>query len=430
MNKHETRMNTMINVIEEHGCIQQEKVTEFAEKARAFIDRYDYVEVRFIGLNHMGSYLHWITAVNRCGKDTGTYYLFCNYPADGLSWLGVNPSITEKLDLEGISVVSNHNVDFWKYMMHNYRSLFVYITDYINENEIGNRQYMNGHIDFNRSYVYYSPEEEQELERKKQELGIGDKYICISVRDSSYTRDILRRDDACFKQEIGDAYRNGDITSFRKVADYYRKKGYQLVRMGAKVEEKFDYPGVIDYAVMDRNEEMDLYITKGADFFISDQSGIQALPLLVCVPIVYYNAQCFLLANDLGVAGDKTRDLIIYKKFFDEKTKSILPLRKVLEIEKEALEVAVMTNSPSNYVTYEIYDKLGIRCIDNTPEEILSVSVEMYEWLKGSQNNNQAYYDRERIHNEIKKSFYSFGYTDVGVRIGEQYLLENEWLVS
>jgi len=194
----------------------------------------------------------------------------------------------------------------------------------------------------------------------------GQKHVCLAVRDGSYKHDQF--DDRDPKR---DEYRNNDINNYEEVARTLASEGYLVFRMGAKVQRPFDVEsdGVFDYASNGmRSDFLDVYLSASCQVFISSVLGIDSIAEIFRRPRVLTN---YIPIANFGKYGP--RDLIIPKQYWNEREERFL---KFSEIVQSPGGLGACTNS------YE-YERLGIKLIENTPDEITRATLELLAMREG-----------------------------------------------
>ncbi len=191
-------------------------------------------------------------------------------------------------------------------------------------------------------------------------------FVCLIARDSAYLN--------AHMPEITDwsehDYRNSDIQNYVLAAEELADRGYFVIRMGAKVREpiKSNHPRVVDYATNGmRNDFMDIYLGANCEFCVSNGTGIESVSHIFRRPIVYVNMLPFGYLSTF-----MTNSFRITKHHFSLKNGRNLTMR---EIFSHGVDFGLATS---------YYESKGIRLIENTPEEIRDVAVEMAECLNGT----------------------------------------------
>lgn len=189
-------------------------------------------------------------------------------------------------------------------------------------------------------------------------------FVCLIVRDSAY-RDALQptRDWSHHN------YRDCDIQNYILAAKELADRGYFVIRMGATVRRamKASHPRIIDYATNGmRNDFMDIYLGAKCEFCISVGTGFDAVPLIFRRPIAYVNMV------PLGyLATFSTQFLGITKHHY------------AVAENRELVLSEIFNHGVGFCLTTSGYKSQGIKLIENTPEEIRDVVIEMAERLNG-----------------------------------------------
>ena len=257
----------------------------------------------------------------------------------------------------------------------------------------------------------------KEVERGELELlniGVKRPFVCLIVRDKSYLTE----------HSSGDmnyhGYRDCDIQNYLLSAEELADRGYTVVRMGALVKQPFNstHPKIIDYATNGmRSDFLDIYLGANCEFTISTGTGWDSVPNIFRRPIVYTNFLPFgylvtFCKNDLIITRTH-----IYRKNGEERNLTI----------KEIYEYEV-----AHCLSSDEYSIKNIELIENSPEEIRDIAIEMSERLNGTWmpdkddqvlqscfwklfDKNAVDFERKPLHGEIH------------ARYGANYLRENKW---
>jgi putative glycosyltransferase (TIGR04372 family) len=207
-----------------------------------------------------------------------------------------------------------------------------------------------------------------------RELGIEPAvpFVCFHGRDSAYL-DRTRLTNVAIHggwnwQDLRDVSIGNYVPAAEKLADL----GYFAVRMGKYVKEPLtcSNPRVIDYATQCQSDFMDVFLAARCLFFVGQNSGMIGLPMIFRKPVVMVNV--FPMAHFLGHRC--TDGIFITKKYYSEQRKRFLTFREILE-----LRLGFLTLKDPQHK--ELYDTLGLKIVENTPEEISEAVVEMHQRL-------------------------------------------------
>jgi len=258
-------------------------------------------------------------------------------------------------------------------------------------------------------HIYFTDEEEDKGKKALGKMGIGDKeaFVCFAARDSAYLATIYPEGDWDYHN-----YRDVSVQNYIPAAEELAGRGYFSLRMGAKVTESPDVknPKIIDYALNGRDEFMDIYLGAKCRFFLSSSIGIAAVPILFRRPVAWTN---FI---PLGYVWTWSPDeLFIPKKLWLKQQKRFLTFSEILSSD--------IRHSLKN----EDYEQAGIEPVENTPDEIRALAIEMDDRLSGRW---QATKEDEELQRRFWRLFRPRYKNQIfESRIGTEFLRENEELL-
>ena len=215
-------------------------------------------------------------------------------------------------------------------------------------------------------YLRLTDDEESRGQEGLRAMGIpdGHQFICLHNRDASYMPTV-----DCDVDETRSDYRNATIESYQLAAEALAGRGYFVVRMGAVVASplRSSSPYVINYATSGfRSDFMDVYLVSKCFFFLGSNSGLENLAHALRRPVAIVNHA------PVGSFISSCAMLVLAKQYFLLSEKRYLSLREI-----------VARNVQYFFLSHE-YDKFGLRLVENTPEEIRDLGVEMVERLTGA----------------------------------------------
>jgi putative glycosyltransferase (TIGR04372 family) len=188
-----------------------------------------------------------------------------------------------------------------------------------------------------------------------QTLGVeaGARFVCFHNREGGYSPGDEHLHD----------YRNNGIETYFSAMESLTARGIYCIRMGdpsMRVLPKMER--VIDYAHSDlRADWLDLYLCARCDFFVGSSSGLFLVANAFGVPSCLTNLVPFSLATGAG----PQRDIGIPKLLWSEREQRLLAFREILD-------------SPvADFRFSELYEAHGIRTLENTPEDVRDVVLEM-----------------------------------------------------
>jgi putative glycosyltransferase (TIGR04372 family) len=236
--------------------------------------------------------------------------------------------------------------------------------------EVGNNSQhdrdIHGLLERLPAHLAFTPEEELRGEAGLRAIGIplGARFVCLIARDDAYLTTVLSRDWTYHE------YRNADIQNYVAAAEALADLDYYVIRMGAIVKAPLEsrHPKIIDYAANGmRSDFMDVYLGARCRFCISCGTGFDAIPIIFRRPIAYVNMV------PAGYFFTFLKDALgLFKKHWSVQEARWLSLREIFD---RGAGFAMSTDA---------YDRIGVRLIENSPEEIRELVLEMAARLSGT----------------------------------------------
>ena len=216
-------------------------------------------------------------------------------------------------------------------------------------------------------HLAFTESEEAQGRAGLRALGVPENasFVCIVGRDSVYRKVITPHLEAAYHD-----FRDVDIRDFLPAAEALAERGYFVLRMGAAVKEKLqsENPRVIDYAMSgQRSEFLDMYLGAKCTFCISVGTGFDAVPIVFRRPVAYVS-----MVPVGYLFTFLKQSIFLCKKHWLEAEDRWLSLSEIF-----SLGVGLCLSS-------ECYSSRGVKLVDNTPEEIRSVAMEMADRLANS----------------------------------------------
>jgi putative glycosyltransferase (TIGR04372 family) len=206
-------------------------------------------------------------------------------------------------------------------------------------------------------------------------LNQDDKFVCLLCRDDAYVKDLFSRTydwDYTQNNDVS-TFRNCRIENFELASKYLIELGYYVFRMGAKVSKPFSINNkkFVDYATVGiRNEFLDIFLSANCDFFLSTSSGLDSVAEVFDRPLVIVSHTA------IGhIRSSNKKHLTIFKHQINEENKKSLTLSEIFDYKLADAE------------KLNVFKKKNINLIENSPEEIKEVVIEM---LKLKKNNFMA----------------------------------------
>ncbi|MFA4849316.1 MAG: TIGR04372 family glycosyltransferase [Methanoregula sp.] len=225
---------------------------------------------------------------------------------------------------------------------------------------------VNNVLEFVPPHLSFTQDEEEFGRITLDSMGLSshDLFVCFIGRDPNYLKLINSNLDTSYHD-----YRNIDINNYIPAAEEMVNRGYYAIRMGLEVANALasNNPGIIDYATNgQRSDFMDIYLGAKCHFFISVGTGVDNIAGIFRRPILFVNYAPL----EYVPSWDKN-NIFIPKKHWLDKEQRLMSFREIIE------------SGAGRFLCTNQYLEMGITLIENTPEEIREVAIEMEERLKG-----------------------------------------------
>jgi putative glycosyltransferase (TIGR04372 family) len=262
------------------------------------------------------------------------------------------------------------------------------------------------------AHVSFTSEEEQRGRTALRDLGVddGEPFICFNARDAGFLDTILPDTDWRYHD-----YRDGNIRHYLPAIDALTRRGCWGIRMGAFVKTPLETgnPRIVDYAMHGRTEFMDVFLTGRCRFLINDTSGLMSVAMSFRRPLVLVNV---VPIAHFGPYDFEDRALFIPKTLRLRRDGRLLTFREILG------------SDIRTYFATDDYERAGIDVIENTPEDITAVALEMDDRIAGRW---QPGADDDRLQERFNDILTECGLSDSGpCRIGSAFLREHRALLD
>ena len=232
-----------------------------------------------------------------------------------------------------------------------------------------------GLLDRHPPQLKFTEHEKEESGLLLRSMGVssGSPFVCFHARDGEWLPKAFARNVSVFGEWHRDDLRNASIANYLPAAEKLVDLGYHAVRVGKFVEEALPttHPKIIDYSTKYQTDLMDLYLAANCDFFIGQNSGMTGLPLIFRTPIAFVNVYPLRYINYCA----NEPNIFIPKHFYSESKGRLLTFREQFEL---GLAVLNVTNDEKVRTTM---DRLELKILENTAEEITEVALEMNQRL-------------------------------------------------
>lgn len=236
-----------------------------------------------------------------------------------------------------------------------------------------------------------------------ENLGLpkGAWFVCVHCREDGYLGD------------VDQSNRNCDINNYLPAIGSIVKKGGWVIRMGDPTMKKIpNMERVIDYAHLEiKSDWMDVFLPAACRFFLGSNSGLSAVSSVFGVPSAIANFSP--IGGTLSYGADSIN---IPKLLWSVDKKRYLTFR-------EAFDSPV-----SNHRLDMSYSKDGIEPIENSPEDVTDLAMEVMEKAE----NKVSYTDEDemlqkRFRSLMKPCHHSYGSVS---RVGRDFLRKYRFLLE
>ena len=269
---------------------------------------------------------------------------------------------------------------------------------------------IHGLIDSTPGHLSFTPEEERKGREELNKLGIPDNagYICFHGRNPYYLKKVFPSWDFSYHD-----YLDVDIRNFIPAVEELCRRGNFLVRTGAVVKEPLEivHPMIIDYAWNHRSDFLDVYLAANCRFYLLSPTGIYAVAEIFRRPGAFVN-----VASVEYVVSWARNTLSIFKKYWLIKERRFMTFREILD------------SGAGRFVYRRQFEQLGIELIENTPEEITALAIEMDERLNGTWQTTEEDEELQQRFWSLYKASELHG--KIVSRIGTQFLRQHRHLLE
>jgi putative glycosyltransferase (TIGR04372 family) len=204
-----------------------------------------------------------------------------------------------------------------------------------------------------------SKEDQSWADSKLQELGLAKEqwFVCLHVREGGFLP----------QNETLHDFRNAKVTHTLLAVEEIVRRGGKVIRMGDATMQPFPpTEGLIDYALHPlKSDRMDVILCAKARFFLGCSSGLAFLSMNFGVPIAHVNM------IPVDTLGFRYYDLSIPKLVWSHQLNRYLTYKELFHSEQ------------GSYIFSHQYKEAGLRADENSPEDILQLTLEMLDRLEG-----------------------------------------------
>lgn len=272
-----------------------------------------------------------------------------------------------KFAQERLNIINDTDYDFWTYILDVYSN----DLDIVDYNKYLYREGRPNRL-VRSDYVFARFRLSQiELGKKNMALmGINGRYVCMAARTSAYAKSSLKDKNMMEGNIRAHEFRNSEFREYKKTINYLKNLNLQAVRMGRGEDVIEDIDNCIDYAGLYADDFMDIFLMANCEFaIVGGGSGIYTLATSFGKTVLFVNFVSLTLGN--GGEYYTVNEMYIPKKVFSKSKGRYLSLLEMGRIEN------------LYFMNGAMYEKNGISFIDNSAEEILEATKELWDRMNG-----------------------------------------------
>ena len=238
-----------------------------------------------------------------------------------------------------------------------------------------------------------------------EELGVPSmaEFICFHCREEGYSP----------SDEALHSFRNCTVDNYLLAVSELTQRGFWCIRMGDPTMRRLKpMEKVIDYAHLDaRSDWMDVFLCASCRFFLGSASGLSEVASVFGRTCGMANQAPLSTALKFGPG-----DVAIPKLLWSEESKRYLNFREIFD------------SDIASFRFTSLYQERGIRLVENAPEDVRDLALEMLDGSRGRAAHTPADEDLQRRFKALMRpGHYSYG----GVtRLGRDFLRKYEHLLG
>lgn len=336
------------------------------------------------------------------------------YIKEGL--LGLRPQYHTILLAENKSTANPHLVSYWKKYFTIINSSFLCMLI----RPLTNNRFTIYYI-FNYFFTYTPqwPEIQKKYGNRPALLSLSKfdyqrGWACLMdlgiPRDAWFVSVHCREDG--YLGKVDQSMRNADIENYFLAMEEIVKRGGWVIRMGDPSMKPINSKGrIIDYAHLSiKSDWMDVFLSASCKFFLGSNSGLTNLAAIFGVSSGNANFCPISAVFPYGV-----QDVGIPKLIRSIGKKRYLTFKEIFDY------------SISQYRFDSLYSQAGVQAIENTPEDIRDLAIEMFEKAEGLiVYSEEDEYLQERFKGLMNPTHYSYGAMS---RVGRDFLRKYKHLL-
>ncbi len=217
-------------------------------------------------------------------------------------------------------------------------------------------------------HIQFTGQEKEWGETGLRAMGVpaGSQFVCLIVRDSAYLEAHQHKDWSYHN------YRDSQVQNYLLAAESLVKRGYYVIRMGAKVNDPFISRStkVIDYATNGmRTDFLDIYLGASCSFCISNSTGFDAIPTIFRRPVAFVNVV------PIG-----------YLQSYRRKTVAIFKHHWMKNLRRNLTLSEIITQGLGHKLSTLYFQEKGVELLENTPTEINETVMELDDMINNRSN--------------------------------------------
>lgn len=234
-------------------------------------------------------------------------------------------------------------------------------------------------------------------------LGVprGSWFVCVHCREDGYLGD------------VDQSMRNADIFNYLPAMEEIVRQGGWVIRMGDPSMKPIPSRGrIIDYAHLPvKSDWMDVFLCASCKFFLGSNSGLSCLASVFGVPSANAN-----FAPISAILPYGPQDVGIPKLIWSIKEERFLTFKEIFD-------------SPiSIHRQDSLYAQAGVKAVENSPEDIKDLAVEMLEKIeKKFIYSAEDEYMQKRFKSLMNPGHYSYGAIS---SVGRDFLRKYSFLLK
>ena len=274
---------------------------------------------------------------------------------------------------------------------------------------------VHGLLDVSNIHLEFLTEEikNAKIELSKMGIKVTDNYVLIINRGQKYLDEYLSGTDFSYHE-----HRNVSINDFIPIAEKLTSNENYVIRVGHIVSDLLETtnPKIIDYDHCGfRTELLDIYLAATCRYIIGTDSGYLGVPgYIFRRPVVFVD-----FPNFEFIPPFLSSWLIIFKKYWLINEKRFMNISEILK------------SGVGRCQSSHVFKDSGIEVVNNTPDEIVDVVMEMEGKINGTwQMTNED--------EDLQKRFWSYFQSNdlhnpdgrIRGRIGANFLRQNRELLA